>query len=70
MCCSPWGRKETDMTEGLNNSIRACPYTRNYYLIACAHIQSVQSCLTLCDPMDHSPPSSSIHRVFLIRILQ
>ena len=20
VCCSPWGRKELDMTEGLNNS--------------------------------------------------
>ena len=23
-----------------------------------------QSCLTLCDPMDHSPLSSSVHRIF------
>ena len=22
MCCSPWGRKESDMTERLNNKIR------------------------------------------------
>ena len=26
----------------------------------CMHAQSLQSCLTLCDPMDHSPPGSSI----------
>ena len=24
----------------------------------------VQSCLTLCDPVDCSPPGSSIHRIF------
>ena len=24
--------------------------------------QSLQSCLTLCDPMDYSPPGSSVHR--------
>ena len=29
-----------------------------------------QSCPTLCDPMDYSPPSSSVHRVSLIRILE
>ena len=25
------------------------------------HAQSFQSCLTLCDSMDHSPPGSSVH---------
>ena len=30
----------------------------------------VQSCLTLCDPMDCSPPSSSIHGTFQARILE
>ena len=29
-----------------------------------------QSCLTLCDPMDCSPPGSSVHRVFLARLLK
>ena len=28
-----------------------------------------QSCLTLCDPMDCSPPGSSVHGIFLARIL-
>ena len=46
VCCSPRGCKESDMTEGLNNS-RACPYPRNYYLIAWVHIQLLQSYLTL-----------------------
>ena len=27
-------------------------------------------CLTLCDPMDCSPPGSSVHRVFQTRILE
>ena len=30
----------------------------------------VQSCLTLCDPVDCSPPGSSIHRIFQARILE
>ena len=29
-----------------------------------------QSCLTLCDPMDCSPPGSSVHRILQARILQ
>ena len=29
-----------------------------------------QSCPTLCDPMDHSPPSSSVHGIFQVRILE
>ena len=29
-----------------------------------------QSCLTLCDPIDHSPPGSSVHGVLQARILE
>ena len=29
-----------------------------------------QSCLTLCDPMDCSPPSSSVHGIFQARVLE
>ena len=28
-----------------------------------------QSCLTLCDPMDYSPPGFSVHRILQARIL-
>jgi len=28
------------------------------------------SCLTLCDPMDHSPPGSSVHGILQARILE
>ena len=30
----------------------------------------VQSCLTLSDPMDCSPPGSSIHGIFQARVLE
>ena len=30
----------------------------------------LQSCPTLCNPMDYSPPGSSVHRIFQTRILQ
>ena len=29
-----------------------------------------QSCLTLCDPMDCSPPGFSVHRIFKARVLE
>ena len=29
-----------------------------------------QSCLTLCDPLDCSPPGSSVHRIFQAGIVE
>ena len=36
--------------------------------ILCVCTQSLQSCLTLCDPMDCSPPGSSVHGILQERI--
>ena len=33
------------------------------------HAKSLQTCVTLCDPMDCSLPGSSVHGVLLARIL-
>ena len=38
--------------------------------IACVHAKLLQSCLTLCDPMDCSLPGSSVHGILLARILE
>ena len=38
------------------------------HLCVCA--QPLQSCPTLCDPMDHSPPGSSVHGFSQARILE
>ena len=32
--------------------------------------KSLQSCPTLCDPMDCSPPGSSVHEILQLRILE
>ena len=32
--------------------------------------KSLQSCLTLCDPMDYSLPGSSVHGILQARILE
>jgi len=34
------------------------------------YVKSLQSCTTRCDPMDCSPPGSSIHVIFQERILE
>ena len=36
----------------------------------CVHVQWLQSCPTLCDHMHYSPPGSSVHGIFLARILE
>ena len=38
--------------------------------VECICAQSLQSCLILCDPMDCSPPGSSVHGILLARILE
>ena len=36
----------------------------------CKHAKLLHSCLTLCNPMDCSPPGSSVHGILQARILQ
>ena len=42
--------------------------TRATSLVVCA--KSLQSCLTLCDPMDYSLPGSSVNGISQARILE
>ena len=39
------------------------------FLHACLCTELLQSCPILCDPMDHGPPSSSVHGILQARIL-
>ena len=45
-----------------------------HFLLQCMKVKSesevAQPCLTLCDPMDCSPPGSFIHRIFQARVLE
>ena len=43
-------------------------YVILYYIHVCA--ESLQLCLTLCDPMDYRPPGSSVHGILQARILE
>ena len=40
------------------------------YIPACVYARLLQSCPTLCDLMDCSPPGSSVHGIFHARILE
>ena len=45
-----------------------------HLLLQCMKVKSesevIQSCLTLSDPMDFSPPGSSVHGIFQARALE
>ena len=41
-----------------------------FCLYGVAAAKSLQSCPTLCDPIDGSPPDSSVHRILQGRILE
>ena len=45
-----------------------------HFLLQCMKVKSesevAQSCLTLSDPMDCSPPGSFVHRIFQARVLE
>ena len=45
-----------------------------HFLLQCMKVKSesevAQSCLTVCDPVDCSPPGSSVHGIFQARVLE
>ena len=49
-----------------------CIYTHtpNSYTYICMHDKSLWLCLTFCDPMDYSPPGSSVHGILQARTLE
>ena len=47
-----------------------CPLTDEWIKMWFMHAKSLQSCPTLCDPMDCSPPSSSVHGTLQARTLE
>ena len=63
MCCSPWGHKELDTTEQLNNK-------GSLQDAAAAAAKSLQSCPTLCDPIDGSPSGSTVPGILQARTLE
>ena len=54
------------MEKDLREEIALARKTDNY----CAMCLVTQSCLTLCNPMDCSPPGSSVHGILQAGILE
>ena len=59
------------------NSIHSCVWSiqhGTWYLTGaeytCLHAKSLQSCMTLCNPVDYSLPGSSAHGILQARILE
>ena len=53
------GHKESDMTKHNKQTLSGW----------CFLCPVAQSCLTLCDPMDCSPPGFSVHGIFQAKVL-
>ena len=59
------------VSEGIKCTILQTPkIDANMYCFMCVHAKSLQSCLTLCDSVDCSPPGSSIHEILQARTLE
>ena len=62
-----WGHEELDMTERLNNNKT---FLQCYIAATAAAAKSLQSCPTLCDPRDGSPPGSPVPGILQARTLE
>ena len=50
--------------------VLCCVFCNEQYNFVCMYVLVAQLCLTLCDPMDCSPPGSSVHGILQARILE
>ena len=55
--------------DDLNNSIKS-QLSLNFVVFSCVCVLVAQSCPTLCDPLNCSPPDSFVHGILQARILQ
>ena len=68
---SPFSVNGKPSTQLFKSNPEDCPDIFLYFtLTPCMHVNSLQSCLTLCSSMDHSLPGSSIHGIPQARILE
>ena len=64
---SPPGHKELDMTKHSGQSFYTVKSQKRKKV---KESEVARSCLTLSDPMDCSPPGSSVHGIFQARVLE
>ena len=74
---SPWNSPDQNTGVGSRSSLQWIFPTQGWNpallhcrILAAAAAKSHQSCLTLRDPMDCSPPGSSVHGIFQARVLE
>ena len=64
---SPWGHKELITTEQI---YRYSSFPLSYiHTYICMRVLVTQLCPILCDPIDHSPPASSVRGILQARVL-
>ena len=68
--CVSERRPLSEFFEGLRAYFLVCSWELLISKGSHVHAQLLQSCPTLCDPMDHSLPGSSVHGIFQARILE
>ena len=61
---------ETHTEQNKNSSCSSRAYRLGAKAGSCMHAKSLQLYPTLCDPMDCSPPGSSVHGILQARILE
>ena len=61
--------READLS-GREGSDQKSPFGQVNFEMLAAAATSPQSCPTLCDPIDGSPPGSSVHGIFQARVLE
>ena len=70
----PHGLQPTRLLRPWIFQARVLEWVGCHFLLQCMKVKSerevAQSCMTLSDPMDYSPPGSSIHGIFQARVLE
>ena len=66
----PYGQQPTRLLCPWVLQARTLEWVAISFSNACMHAKSLQSRPTLCDPMDSSPPGSSVHGILQARILE
>ena len=63
-----WGRMDTCIH--MAESLHCSPETTTTFFTGHVHAKLLQSCQTVCNPMDCSPPGSPVHGFLQARILE
>ena len=70
LCLEQITNKDLLYSTGNSAQCHLAPWMGEGFGGECMHAKSLQLCPTLCDPMDCSPPGSSVHGIPQARILE